>query len=300
MILAIDELCDYLEIEPRNIHLTQIEIGVNITPPLTTVEILGNCILHQRKELETTYVQGGKYKQARHKRLIIKIYDKKFQFEKDYKLTSEILRFEIKHIQLDTFRSKYNIYNLEDVKNNSYTIYKEELLQRWSEVMFISPLASDDKDYLKLTNVQYWKKEVFTKSNSTVKRYREKVDKLNLFAGKNLKTKIKNLISSKVNYLQKSRLGTLQDYRVCLVTGLAIDMQRQNSKLLSITGLKYYYKHQKGVFIEVATRYLSKKWIKEEFDTQIKELAHNIRNAKSNSMIRRAKFVNNGQFTLKL
>ncbi len=63
-------------------------------------------------------------------------------------------------------------------------------------------------------------------------------------------------------------------------------MQKNDSILLSHTGLKYYYKTDRKVFEQIKRKYLSKQWTKSDFETQIKEIAHNIRNAKSNQQNR--------------
>ena len=85
---------------------------------------------------------------------------------------------------------------------------------------------------------------------------------------------------------------------LCKVTGLNISMQKENSILLSHTGLRYYYKTDKKVFEQIKRRYLSKVWHNSDFKTQIKELAHNIRNKSSNMRIKRNKIYRQNQFNL--
>ena len=75
-------------------------------------------------------------------------------------------------------------------------------------------------------------------------------------------------------------------------------MQKENSILLSHTGLKYYYKTDKRIFEQIKRRYLSKIWFKSNFQTQIKELAHNIRNTNSNQKIKQSRIYKEGQITL--
>jgi hypothetical protein len=53
-------------------------------------------------------------------------------------------------------------------------------------------------------------------------------------------------------------------------------MQKDNSILLSHTGLKYYQNRSKSVWTN-QRKYLSKQWIKSDFETQIKEITHNSR-----------------------
>jgi hypothetical protein len=54
-------------------------------------------------------------------------------------------------------------------------------------------------------------------------------------------------------------------------------MQKEDSFLLSHTGLRYYFENDKKVFEQIKKQYLPKLWINSDFETIIKELAHNIR-----------------------
>ena len=65
--------------------------------------------------------------------------------------------------------------------------------------------------------------------------------------------------------------------RSCLVTGLNISMQKKNSFLLSHTGLKYYFKTDKKIFLELKRKYLTTNWANANHKKQIKEIAHCIR-----------------------
>ena len=80
--------------------------------------------------------------------------------------------------------------------------------------------------------------------------------------------------------------------RFCMITGLNISMQKGNSFLLSHTGLKYYFKTDKKVFLEVKRKYLSRKWLEANQKIQIKEIAHNIRNKYNNNLISQSRFKN--------
>ena len=84
----------------------------------------------------------------------------------------------------------------------------------------------------------------------------------------------------------------------CKVTGFNISMQKENSILLSHTGLKYYYNTDKRIFEQIKRRYLTKIWFKSNFETQIKEIAHNIRNTNSNRKIKQKRIYKQGQLTM--
>jgi len=72
----------------------------------------------------------------------------------------------------------------------------------------------------------------------------------------------------------------------CPITKQNISMQKDDSFLLSHTGLKHYYKTDKKVFEEVKRKYLSKKWFNRDIQTQIKEISHNIRNTLNNQRVK--------------
>ena len=88
------------------------------------------------------------------------------------------------------------------------------------------------------------------------------------------------------NTTQIDTLIILSKRAVCPITNVNISMQKDNSILLSHTGLKYYFKNDKKIFEQIKRKYLTKVWFNSDFDTQIKEIAHNIRNAKSNQSIK--------------
>lgn len=66
--------------------------------------------------------------------------------------------------------------------------------------------------------------------------------------------------------------------RKCKVTGIDISMQKVGSVLLSHVGLKYYKESNPDLFNRLKNKYLSKQWSDADEQTQIKEIAHNIRN----------------------
>ena len=75
---------------------------------------------------------------------------------------------------------------------------------------------------------------------------------------------------------------TNKNQKICAITGINISMQKDDSFLLSHTGLKYYYKTDKKIFNEVKRKYLSDEWVNSDFQIQIREIAHNIRNKFNN------------------
>jgi hypothetical protein len=89
-----------------------------------------------------------------------------------------------------------------------------------------------------------------------------------------------NHSSIRVNNTQKSLKNNLnlevRKTKTCKITGLDISMQK-DSILLSHTGLKFYFENDKKVFELIKKQYLPKLLNTSDFETIIKELAHNIR-----------------------
>ena len=89
-----------------------------------------------------------------------------------------------------------------------------------------------------------------------------------------------------LNITQSTFENSSQKKEFCPITKLDISMQKDNSNLLSHTGLKYYYETDKKIFEQIKRKYLSKVWYNSDFQIQIKEIAHNIRNTKNNQTIK--------------
>ena len=70
--------------------------------------------------------------------------------------------------------------------------------------------------------------------------------------------------------------------RRCPVTGLDISMQPKNSKFLTTTGIIWYYKNEREIYYQFLAIRLTNKLKNKDIKTQIKGIAHSIRNAESN------------------
>lgn len=86
--------------------------------------------------------------------------------------------------------------------------------------------------------------------------------------------------------------------KICSITGVNISMQKDDSLMLSHTGLKYYFQTDRKVFEQIRRKYLSDKWVGSDYKTQIKEIAHNIRNKNSNLKIKQRKLYKSNQTNL--
>ena len=310
------EIQQTFNIKPHQFILRQLEIGVNIIPPYATETILKHCFLHGTQLFKWVHVSDeGKYIQAVHSQYIIKIYDKARHYRnKGFTIEHpEILRFEIKYKKLEKLK-KSSIYTIQDLINYGLQNFVDELVNQWRKVLFYDiTIKHDSKSLLNYKNPLYWhelkcRRSAYDKHKrkykNIVAEYSSNIalkiedcirDKGILLTQqgatfdqkkKQLRTPSKNIKGTTIDYLSIRSILTpppiKYDENICQVTGLNISMQRQDSFLLSHTGLKYYYKTNRKIFNEVKRKFLSDKWIKSGNNDQIKEMAHNIRNKANN------------------
>lgn len=310
VLFILNDLNTKFDIDPSKCILKCLEIGINITPLVPTNEILDNCLLHKTKPFEyQKNSDEGKYKQVQHSQYIIKIYNKALHYKsKGFKIKDEIMRFEIKYTKMQKLNEK-GIFSLQDLINYGLQNFKDTVLKEWQNVLFydntiqIDPLSSRSKKaLLQYSNPNYWTGLL---ANNQTKNFTYHKNKLKKIVSKNSK-KIQDLtaetIGKKIDFLNSKTIQidplTIMSKRIvfnddndtkkhiCKVTGFNISMQKENSILLSHTGLKYYYNTDKRIFEQIKRRYLSKIWFKSNFEIQIKEIAHNIRNTNSNLRIK--------------
>jgi hypothetical protein len=309
------DLKDKFNIDFINCILRQLEIGLNILPPEITKKILRYCLLHKTSELKSTFtIDEGNYKQTKNQRHYIKLYDKKTHYiNKGFEIDKEIFRIEKKWSKMVELNDK-GIYNLNDLLKHDLINFKTDLLQMWNDVLFYDwQFLKDLKHNTNYSNVNYWLELKETNYNN-FKYHRNNLNNLIKKQPNNLKTQIANLISNKVDELnmKTTQINPLhiglktvvseseiidKNRRKCLVTGLNISMQK-DSILLSHTGIKYYKKTDTKVYTEIKRKYLSAKWVDADIETQIKELAHNIRNTYNNRNIKQNRIHNSNQYNL--
>lgn len=290
---VVKDLNNKFGITPKNCILRQLEIGVNIDAPLRTKTVLKQCLLHKTNRLKWIFTKDeGNYIQAQHQRQILKIYDKRTHYEKKgFNISKEILRIEVKYRKMIELNAK-GIFTLQDLLTYGLENFIPVLLKKWQEVIFYDFKAIKGTQYEQTySNPNYWDNLTY----EGLKYHRANLNKLLQLHPDNLKFKIAKLIKDKAEILNTStteinplsiRLITVVgtpgnndlNRQFCKVTGFNISMQRDDSILLSHTGLNYYYKTDRKIFDEVKRKYLTGLWVNEDHNTQIKEIAHNIRN----------------------
>ena len=249
----------------------------------------------------------GNFIQSVNQRHFIKIYDKKTHYEnRGFEIEQKhIMRVEKKWRKMIELNNK-GIYTLDHLINYGLINFKNDLLKLWDNVLYCDfSLVENTKFENKYTNDNWWDRLNYDQ----LKYHRNNLNKIIKKNTDNIKNIISKLISSKVDILnvKTSDINPLyiglkkgiddilnqdKNRRFCMITGLNISMQKGNSFLLSHTGLKYYFKTDKKVFLEVKRKYLSRKWLEANQKIQIKEIAHNIRNKYNNNLISQSRFKN--------
>jgi len=301
---VLNDLKEKFNITPEQCILKCLEIGINIIPPIPTNHFLDYCFLHKTKPFEyQKNSDEGKYKQVQHSQYIIKIYNKSLHYiSKGFDIKGEIMRFEIKYTKMQKLNER-GIYNLQDLVNYGLHNFKDELLNEFNNILFYdNTIQSKSRSILHYKNALYWVELLNKKPNDLFNYHRNHLRKITSTTSQKIQFQTSEIMSKKIDFLNSNTTQIdpliilskhvvlnnqiISENILCQITKINISMQKNDSILLSHTGLKHYYKNDKKVFEQIKRRYLSNRWSSSDFETQIKEIAHNIRNAKSNQEIK--------------
>lgn len=323
---TIIELKNILDLDLKKCRIVNLEFGVNIIPPLSTKDLITSLKYHERNEFR--YYPSLKYaKQSSsfnkdnqvNQYKIIKAYAKGLQRFKGYDHPeANLFRFEVKS-KRSKYYNKFGIVTLHDLLNkNVYNRLSDELIKEWSNVLVLDKITafSNQNKVSKYLSSDFWENTLQGHRNSFThhkKRYHQLIES----NPENIYNSIRKLIIDKVHQLKKycaisptiegiqivqfhkyirgEYAQLLTNERKCIVTGLNIDMQKDESHLLSHTGLKYYYDNDLETFEKIKNRFLSDRWRHDDFQLQIKEMAHNIRNRMNNLKLKQNRLYPSGQ-----
>ena len=314
-ISVIQDFIDILKIENFELYkIVNLEFGFNLILDMLIENLITFIGYHGKNEFKTdTGLAYSKKSYTYNRKGIantyktIKAYAKGIQYP-EY-TDRNTFRFEVKS-KKSRYINPLGIRNISDLLNPEiYNNLAIRLLEEFKDVLILDNettfenLSNKEKDALKdYLNTHTWYKILQNKKNRNgfskeKKKYFRLLDK----TGNNIHKVLYNLIYNKLEKLKDGAYSpTVKDLkisanspiykgenctkqnqpkqRICPVTKLPINMQKPNSKKLSHTGLKYYYKTDKKIFEEVKRKYLTGLWYNEDHKTQIKEIAHNIRN----------------------
>jgi hypothetical protein len=306
-----------------------LEYGLNFLLKGYGKEIIGYNIYHSRN----IFTQDREYRYAKRAHsynrkgkpndyLYAKLYSKGFQHP-EY-CNPDTLRFEIGSKESKNIK-RFGIKNIGDLLNiDAYYELKKSLIDNASNVLIIDQhpnlktLSTRHKNRLiKYSNSSFWYDTLQQKRHAAFNEKKESYFELLNQTGYNINIEFQNSIRAKLELLlpekrkdstaskelekrkdstlDKGGILTVSNSKICPITGVNISMQKKDSILLSHTGLRYYYKTDKRVFKEVENKFLSKLWQNANYELQIKEMAHNIRNTANNQRTKYANLYSDNQ-----
>lgn len=328
---TIVEVKNALKIDLQAFKVVNIEYGFNCISPIDIKDLITYIAYHEKNEFRTdielayskkSYLVNAKGTANEYK--IIKAYAKGIQFPNYTDINT--FRFEVKS-KKSRFINQLGICTLNDLLNPIiYSTLIDSLIKEFDKVL----LLDCDNDYSGLTlkeqkkiseynNPMTWYK-ISNKSNRN-SFSKNKTIYYNLINKNpnNLRNQLIQIIYNKLEQLKKGAISQPknivkknadsqlynrgicnheQTTKVCKITGLNISMQKGKSILLSHTGLKYYYINDKATYEQIKRKYLTNLWNDSDYQTQIKEIAHNIRNTSSNQSIKQHRLYIPQQFNL--
>ena len=265
---ALERLKYEFGVEPKNLQIIQLEYGVNIKPPIETKKILDNLMRFKSNEVENKLKDNRKshFNQFRQSKFIIKVYDKAIQ----YNLKDDLIRVEIKHTNWSEYRTKNKIITLDDFNQLDKSIFINNLINKWNEIIFYDPTIKTLDKFNKYSNHNFWN----IVSPKQISKHRQRLNHLIKTQSQNIKQQIANEILKHIQGVQKYRLSKK---RYCKLTGVDITTQRDKSFLLSHQGLRQLKKTTPKEYKRIESIFLSDKWQLSSTNKKIKEIAHNIR-----------------------
>ena len=320
------EFKNTFEIDWEKLKIINLEFAINIVSPICIKDLITFLSYHEQHEFrdnpdykynKQSHSFNKKTKRANNNK-IIKAYAKGLQFPEFCDINT--FRFEVKSRE-SAYINKLEIFNLYDLLNvKVYHLLIDKLIEEFQNVLILYDKIDFANLHLKevsklnrLLSLSHWYRIKQDNKRNSFNKEKIKYYKLLDKTGNHLKKQLEKIIFEKLELLKKGAISTPKENskkgaisilynsrirtqnktqttkfktQLCQVTKINISMQKNDSILLSHTGLKYYYKTDRKVFEQIKRRYLSKRWLTADAEIQIKEIAHNIRNAKSNSNIK--------------
>lgn len=214
LVSSIMDICDRFNLDPVNCKIENIEIGVNINPPVPVNEVLRSVINHKGKPFTQEHSENKYFRECKHNRYIIKIYNKGLQFKRK----ENILRFEVRFIKLEDLKT-YNLSTLSDLlQPDKINNLVEVLGDNFNDLLIydytIQEKGLNTPERLILSQGQiptYWETLRETNPDNYFKKRLRFRDLVNRYGEQNIQKMIGNLISQKWNELLRYDPKTLQE-----------------------------------------------------------------------------------------
>lgn len=202
-VINVNEVLKDLEvkfnIKPNQCYLYQLEIGVNLIPPIKSKTIVNGCIFYKTTPFKSVFTSDeGNYNQVKAQQFYVKIYDKRTHYQnKGFTIDNEILRIEKKYSK-NTELHKLGIYTIEDLMGFGLHNFKPILLEIWSNIIYYDKgVLKSHKNNYNFNSIQYWN-DLTTRQ----RKYQLKIlNGLYKNDSSSIKNQISKLIDEKVDFL---------------------------------------------------------------------------------------------------
>lgn len=299
-------LSKLFDCSPSQMIFQNIELGINTTPSFDPKLYLKGLLYHKNIMFEYRY--SNNLAQAIHHRYILKIYNKSHQ----YGMSEYTLRVELKIMKSEDLKP-LDIKTFDDINHRTLSNAKNLLLEQFCKIVHYDytirkdQLTNRQKGLLRdYSNPRYWVHDLKPNRRD---RHRKRLLKITQDHSDNLHQNLREDINQKCvtsnhdfekqkcvtsDRLSKNQKCVTSDTssigltitqtpsKKCPITNLDISFQKPSSFLLSITGLKHYYKTDRKIFNKIKRDHLTEYWKEAPHNTQLKEIYHNIRNKHRN------------------
>ena len=198
---ALKELYKHLNINISEFRLSNIEIGVNITPPVDSDIIINNAFMYKNKVFENKFHSDeGNYKQAGLTEYIVKLYNKRKHYtNQGYVIDNETLRFELKYTVMRSINN-LGVVCVKDLEKGLES-FKKPLLNAWDNILLYDHTTDyylPEKARLEYSNPNYWMSLKQT-NQRTFKKHSNNLRKLNQIHSKGIYLQIQEAIANMVD-----------------------------------------------------------------------------------------------------
>lgn len=304
-IFVLNEIAEKLNIKNyAKLKPTALDFGVNLIPEENdSKDIVTQTLYYKKKPLlfphshlpfyKTTFPMGSS------PTIGIKMYHKGLQYAQF--IHENTLRYETAFKTSRKLESQFGIKTFADLfQFDLYGQLSHYLSNTWQYLLILDEVSENND----LFNPNYYEEKRHFRNGLSIARkeyykqygyLRNELKKLLDYAleENNRKMQIPTLIDSlNLHNIEENDIVGIctQQNKVCDVTGIDISMQKDSSKNLFDTGVEFYFYNHPEVYQKLVSKYLTRTKRNADLQTQFRDIAHNIRNAKSNKIHNRKRF----------
>lgn len=306
---VLNDIFDKLNIgNPDRITATTLENGLNIIPDMyDTKDIITQSLYFKKKPLIKVRQDWAYYKTTRpygtHPSIYAKLYhkgeDKNFAQKYPNEVHPNTLRHELGNSTNEKLTKEFGANTFKDLFNiDTHTRIAEYILKNWDYILLLDEI----NEYSDLTNPKFYEDRRHFRNglNDARKEYykshgiwHKEIKRLIEYTQEQQfeKMQIRTLIDS-WNLHNDTENDILQicTEKKCVITGLNISMQKDDSQYLCFGGLRYYFENDDKIYFELRRKYLREDKYNLMLEDQFYYIAHNIRNVFTNEIHNRKRF----------